>query len=237
MHDLVFEPDLVHYSRTMSGDRILDEVEQFWSSSAATFDEEPDHGLTDPVVRAAWRRHLESWLPPQPGRVADLGCGTGSLSLLAVELGATVIGVDLSPAMIDVANVKSAAAGHDHARFEVGDASDPAIDPESLDVVMARHLIWTLPDPTGALDRWIRLLKPGGRAIFIEGVWGPEIPADDPRRNTIPWSGGVPANTLLAEVDARFEQATLLPLSNEDDLWGKRVNDERYAIVADRPVC
>lgn len=218
----------------MSGDSTLHEVEQFWSSSAATFDQEPDHGLTDPVVRTAWKRHLETWLPSQPGRIADLGCGTGSLSLLAAELGATVVGIDLSPAMIGVANDKAAAAGHDTVRFQVGDASDPAIEAASLDVVMARHLIWTLPDPSGALDRWVRLLKPTGRAIFIEGVWGPVVPADDPRRETFPWSGGVPAETLLAEVDAMFENVTLYPLSDEDDLWGKHVNDERYAIVAER---
>ena len=53
-----------------------------WDAQAEAFDEEPDHGLHDPVVRAAWQSLLRSLMPPIPSRVADLGCGTGTLSLL-----------------------------------------------------------------------------------------------------------------------------------------------------------
>src|SRR6478609_5325654 len=58
---------------------------ELWDAQAARFDDEPDHGLHDPLVRDAWRSLLRSVLPPSPGRVADLGCGTGTLSLLLVE--------------------------------------------------------------------------------------------------------------------------------------------------------
>ncbi|MEU3532965.1 methyltransferase domain-containing protein [Streptomyces murinus] len=56
-----------------------------WDARAAGFDEEPDHGLRDPAVRAAWAARLRSWLPRRPADVLDLGCGTGSLSLLAAQ--------------------------------------------------------------------------------------------------------------------------------------------------------
>ncbi len=46
-----------------------------WDAEAEAFDEEPDHGLHDPVVRDAWRGLLRSVVPPIPSRVADLGCG------------------------------------------------------------------------------------------------------------------------------------------------------------------
>ncbi|MBW8819063.1 MAG: SAM-dependent methyltransferase, partial [Streptomyces sp.] len=58
-----------------------------WDAEAGSFDEEPDHGLRDPGVRGAWAERLRGWLPGGASDVLDLGCGTGSLSLLAAERG------------------------------------------------------------------------------------------------------------------------------------------------------
>jgi ubiquinone/menaquinone biosynthesis C-methylase UbiE len=58
----------------------------YWSAAAATYDTAPDHGLRDAHVREAWRRRLATWLPTPPAALASLGCGTGSLSLLAAWL-------------------------------------------------------------------------------------------------------------------------------------------------------
>ncbi len=68
----------------------------YWDSQAATFDEQPDHGLRDPHVRAAWEQLLLPRLPPVPAMIADLGCGTGSLSVLPAAAGHTVAGLDLA---------------------------------------------------------------------------------------------------------------------------------------------
>src|SRR5687768_4542510 len=59
-----------------------------WDREAQTFDEAADHGLADPDCREAWRSLLLEHLPPAPARVADLGCGTGTLALLLAEVGA-----------------------------------------------------------------------------------------------------------------------------------------------------
>ncbi|MFD8810773.1 class I SAM-dependent methyltransferase, partial [Streptomyces sp. NPDC059627] len=71
-----------------------------WDAEAATFDAEPDHGLGAPEVRAAWAERLRAWLPARPADVLDLGCGTGSLSLLAAEQGPPRTGVDSSPPLV-----------------------------------------------------------------------------------------------------------------------------------------
>lgn len=92
-----------------------------WDNAADTFDREPDHGLLDPVVRAAWDERLSGWLPDRPGDLLDLGCGTGSLSLLAAERGFRVTGVDLSPRMTERARAKLAGTG---AEVLTGDAAD-----------------------------------------------------------------------------------------------------------------
>jgi SAM-dependent methyltransferase len=141
----------------------------YWDAAAADFDDEPDHGLREPGVRAAWAARLRAWLPEAPCDVLDLGCGTGSLALLALEQGHRVTGIDFSPRMVAAARAKLAGTG---ARVMVGDAAAPAVGERRFDVVLARHLLWALPDPAGVLDCWSRLLRPGGRLVLVEGRWG-----------------------------------------------------------------
>ncbi|MFD5278138.1 hypothetical protein ACFWIX_11350 [Pseudarthrobacter sp. NPDC058362] len=70
-----------------------DAVRSYWDSQAGTFDAEADHGLLDPAVREAWAELLLPLMPGPGCDVADLGCGTGSLSLLLGEAGHHVWGV------------------------------------------------------------------------------------------------------------------------------------------------
>ena len=83
----------------------------YWDGEAAAFDDEPDHGLRDPVVREAWSRLLADLVPAGARRAADLGCGTGSLAVLLAAAGLEVSGRDLSPAMVERARAKADAAG------------------------------------------------------------------------------------------------------------------------------
>ena len=82
-----------------------------WDRQAATFDDEPDHGLRDPSVRRAWLARLLPLLPATPSRVLDVGCGTGSVSVLMAGAGHLVCGVDVSGRMLDRARAKAAADG------------------------------------------------------------------------------------------------------------------------------
>ena len=189
-----------------------------WDAQAASFDDEPDHGLRDPEVRRAWAGRLASWLPGRASDVLDLGCGTGSLSLLASEQGHRVTGVDASAAMVGRARAKL--AGRD-AVFLVGDAAAPPVGEQRFDVVLVRHVLWTLPGPGRVLRHWRGLLRSGGRLVLVEGVWGTAAPV------------GIPADVLtgllapLVTGEVRVER-----LSDQTALWGKDVADERYAVVA-----
>ncbi|MFF7531528.1 class I SAM-dependent methyltransferase [Streptomyces bobili] len=188
-----------------------------WDAEAAAFDEEPDHGLRDPEVRAAWADRLRGWLADRPGDLLDLGCGTGSLSLLAAERGHRVTGVDLSPAMVEQARTKL--AGRD-AVFLVGDAAAPPVGEERFDTMLVRHVLWTLPDPGRALRHWRDLLRPGGRLVLVEGVWGTVSPV------------GIPADRLTALLAPLAGHTRVERLSDDPRLWGRAVEDERYAVVA-----
>lgn len=188
-----------------------------WDEAAARFDDEPDHGLRDPGVRAAWMALLQASLPPSPGAVADLGCGTGSLSVLLAAMGYTVTGVDLAPAMIAQAQHKAHMLGQTIA-LRVVDAANPEFAPQSFDAVLCRHLLWTLPAIDQVLARWVRLLKPAGVLLLIEGHWHT--------------GAGLRPAEIVAALPASLTQMVVQPLSSRSDLWGGPVEDERYALRA-----
>ncbi|MGV9791075.1 class I SAM-dependent methyltransferase [Streptomyces sp. NPDC003435] len=189
-----------------------------WDAQAPVFDDEPDHGLRAPEIRAAWTDRLRGWLPGQPSDVLDLGCGTGSLALLAAEQGHRVTGVDASPAMVERARAKL--AGRD-ARVLRGDAAVPPVVDQGYDVILVRHVLWTLPDPAEVLRHWRTLLRPGGRFVLVEGVWGTVTPA------------GIPVDRLTGLLTPLAGRIRVEPLSGDPLLWGKSVSDERYAVVAE----
>jgi SAM-dependent methyltransferase len=207
----------VTLGRMTNSEHTITGADRDWDAAAASFDDEPDHGLRDPEVRRAWATRLRSWLPTRAGDVLDLGCGTGSLSLLAAEQGHRVTGVDRSPAMVNLARAKL--AGRD-AVFLVGDATAPPVGEERFDVVLVRHVLWALPDPGRALRHWRELLRPGGRLVLVEGVWGTIDPV------------GIPADRLTALLAPLAQDVRVERLSDDELLWGKAVHDERYAVRA-----
>jgi SAM-dependent methyltransferase len=190
----------------------------YWDSQADTFDNEADHGLRDPRTRAAWRELLLAHLPPAPAAVADLGCGTGSLSVLLAAEGYAVTGLDFAPAMIKTARAKARAAGVS-ARFVLSDAAAPDLPAASFDVVLARHVLWAMRDTARTLAGWIRLLLPGGTLALVEGRWSTG-------------AGLTTAEAGRAVLRQRGD-ATITAL-DDPALWGGPVSDERYLLVSRR---
>ncbi len=186
-----------------------------WDDEATTYDEAPDHGLRDPQTRAAWRELLLGLLPPAPARIADLGCGTGTLAtLLAVE-GYAVDGVDFSPEMVQRARAKAGETAG--VTFVEADAAAPPLEPASYDVVLSRHVLWAMPSPADALRRWTDLLAPGGRLVLVEGSWHT--------------GAGLTADQTEALVAALGRTTTTRHLT-EPVLWGREIDDERYVVVS-----
>lgn len=192
-----------------------DEQRDYWDAEAPAFDDQPDHGLGDPATREAWRQLLAAHLPMPPADVVDLGCGTGTLSVLLAEAGHRVRGVDLSPAMVERARGKATDAGLE-VGLAVGDAAHPPYDAASVDVVLCRHVLWALPEPAAVLARWVRLLRPGGRLVLVEGRWHT--------------GGGIGAATCRGLVEAHADQVDVVPLTDEI-YWGGPITDERYLVV------
>ena len=189
-----------------------------WDEAAPAFDDEPYHGLRDPQVRAAWTALLQTCLPAAPASILDVGCGTGSLSVLLAELGYIVTGIDSSSAMLGLAAAKAAAAGVP-VSFRLMDAAEPHLTPHQFAAVICRHVLWALPNQTQVLQHWMKLLQPHGRLVLIQGFWHT--------------GAGLIARDLEAALPPGLTLAARLNLSAQPELWGRVVTDERYALLAD----
>lgn len=93
------------------------------------------------------------------GPVADIGCGPGHTTALLRELGTDAFGIDLSPAMIEIARRE-----HPGTRFEIGSMTNLDLADDSLAGVLAWWSLIHIPDDAvpGVLGQFHRVLRPGG---------------------------------------------------------------------------
>jgi len=113
--------------------------------------------------------------------VLDVGCGTGFLAFELSALGHRVIGIDFAVAMLGEA-ARKATKRNVSVRFQQADAEALPFASRSFDLVISRHLLWTLADPEAAIDEWIRTIRPGGRLVVVDGQFDPTA-APPPSQN------------------------------------------------------
>jgi SAM-dependent methyltransferase len=200
---------------TIPRDELNDRIRRYWDEDASTYDRSLGHGIEHPAAAAAWTAALARHLPAPPAAVLDVGAGTGAMSLLAARLGHRVTALDISPGMLAHAERKASQRGLALTTV-VGHAEDPP--PGPFDAVMERHLLWTLPDPVGALARWRNTAAPGGRLVLYEGRWGTQGPAARARRAAV----GLARRLTRAEADhhSEYDEDVLraLPLAGAIDV-------------------
>jgi SAM-dependent methyltransferase len=121
-----------------------------------------------------WLERFAGWCPR--GRVLDIGCGPGHVGRFLTDLGLDVIGVDLSPAMIDVARRLNP-----EMTFEVSDMKRLEHDDGSVVGIVAFYSLIHIAraDMPAVLTELRRALMPGGKLLIaVHGGTG-EITSDD----------------------------------------------------------
>ncbi|OLP57961.1 methyltransferase [Xaviernesmea oryzae] len=148
---------------------LRDEIKAYWSARAETFDLSPGHEIFTEAERAAWQALIRRHLGEAKGRPAlDLACGTAVVSHLLDDLGFRVTGLDWAEPMLERARAKARQRGR-AITFRMADAETTMEPDAAYDVIVTRHLVWTLVDPAAAFAEWRRVLKPGGRLLIVDG--------------------------------------------------------------------
>ncbi len=100
-----------------------------------------------------------------PAQVADIGCGTGMASRVLAVHGASVIGIEPNPDMIEQAQQSSTSLA-DRLEYRVGSGEETGLESASVDVVLcAQSYQWF--DSERALPEFHRILRPAGRLVLM----------------------------------------------------------------------
>ena len=150
-------------------------VKERWNRRADTFERSPGHGIHSKKEKDAWVNLFKRVLGDEKLEILDVGTGTGVIALLLAELGHRVIGVDIAEQMIDQAR-KKAKNLNLPVNFQTGDAEELPFANNSFDVVINRHVVWSLPNPEKAMAEWKRVLRSGGKLIIIDSNWSRTVP-------------------------------------------------------------
>jgi SAM-dependent methyltransferase len=170
-------------------------------------------------------QRMREWLQIGPGDVlADLACGAGGPGLwMAAQSGASLIGVDPSPAGLAAARARARGAGlAGRARFDLGTFEQTSLPDDAADAVMSVEALQYAPGKRAAVTEFFRILRPGRRLAFIAFEVDPAKVAGVPILGVDP----VPDYRPLLEA-AGFK----IRAYEETPGWQERVNAAFGAIV------
>jgi SAM-dependent methyltransferase len=128
----------------------------------------------------------------QPGeRVADLGCGAGTDSLVAARMvgpNGHVTGVDMTPEMLVRARRAAAEMGATNVDFVEAEIERLPLDDGGIDVVISNGVIDLVPDKDAVFAEIARVLRPGGRVQIADVIIQTPV-SEEGRRDIDLWTG------------------------------------------------
>jgi arsenite methyltransferase len=128
----------------------------------------------------------------EPGcTVLDLGCGAGTDLLIAAQMTGPegrVIGVDMTPAMLDRARASASEIGLANVELHESLIESLPLENASVDMVISNGVIDLVPDKDAVFDEIDRVLRPGGRLQIADVVIHEEVSADARKRIDL-WTG------------------------------------------------
>ncbi|HLI61430.1 MAG TPA: class I SAM-dependent methyltransferase [Solirubrobacteraceae bacterium] len=151
---------------------------RLWNRRAARWDEEGSRGLA-PVVEAV----LTACEPADGDIAVDLGCGSGQVTIPLAARCERVLGVDVSPLLLDRLRARSASAGITNIETLALPIEALELEPASIDLLVSNYALHHLRDVEKArlLARAITWLRPGGRLVVGDMMFGRGAAPEDRR--------------------------------------------------------
>jgi ubiquinone/menaquinone biosynthesis C-methylase UbiE len=156
-------------AKARAGESATARQKRVWDKSAASYDKQI--AVFEKIQFGGGRE----WIGERAhGRVLEVAVGTGR-SLPHYPAGATVTGIELSPAMLAIARQRAADIGRD-VDFQGGDAQHLPFDDAAFDTVVCALALCSIPDPAAAIGEMKRALASGGRLLLLDHIgstWPP----------------------------------------------------------------
>ncbi len=176
----------------------------------------------------------------RPGQVVlDLGSGAGYDAFLAARAVAPaggaagrVIGVDMTPEMLELARANAQRLGLDpYVEFRQGYIEALPVDPQSVDVILSNCVINLAPDKAAVFREAYRVLRPGGWLSLSDIVSDQPLP-DDQRRDLASWAGCVSGAMTESEYLEAIRAAGFTPIEvTSREAWHREGTVELFSLT------
>ena len=178
-------------------------------------------------------------------RVLDVGCGPGATALAFAARTASVVALDLTPAMLEQARHEAQARGLANLRFELGNAAQLPFPDASFELVTSRLAAHHVAEPQAMVRGVARVLAPGGLFLLSDTI-APEDPARDTFLNAfeVLRDPSHVRDHRVSEWQAMFQDAGLAPscllrfdIHQEFAPWVARIGTAPDAVTGLRALC
>ncbi len=144
-------------------------LEKRSDKARAYFDELAGNFGQKYVPGRSWKSLAEMLLQiMDPGIVADLGSGEGTLTQLLAQRATKVIAIDSSNKMISYASKISKENGYNNIEYRLGDIESPPIDDGTVNLSILSQALHHTTKPQIAIDEAFRITAPGGRVVILD---------------------------------------------------------------------
>jgi ubiquinone/menaquinone biosynthesis C-methylase UbiE len=157
--------------------------------------------------------------------VLDLGSGGGiDCFLAAKKVGPTgkVIGVEMTPSMLDRARANKAKLGAENVEFRLGEIEHLPVEDNRVDVIISNCVINLSPDKPQVFREAFRVLKPGGKLAVSDIVTDGDLP-DAIKQSMSAWAGCVAGAMDVDDYIGAIEAAGFVDVEVEASYWGEEM--------------
>jgi len=175
-------------------------------------------GCGDPVTLASLK---------EGQTVLDLGSGGGIDCFLAakrVGSSGSVIGVDMTPAMVERAQANKTKLGTDNVEFRLGEIENLPVEDGIVDVIISNCVINLSPDKPTVFREAFRVLKPGGKIAVSDIVTDGDLP-DSIKNSLSAWAGCVAGALDVEEYVAVIQEAGFVDVDVKASYWDPEIID------------